>query len=94
MEDDGGENSSFVIGLIENRAKEVGVAAFDLRTASLHLSQYIETSSSYQNTRKLCCISMTPSPSLCLQTSYHPILAELQNWSIRFMVQSRRVLCY
>ncbi|KAK4794267.1 hypothetical protein SAY86_012261 [Trapa natans] len=47
------ERSSFVIGLIENRAKEVGVAAFDLRSASLHLSQYIETSSSYQNTRTL-----------------------------------------
>nr|POF27373.1 dna mismatch repair protein msh4 [Quercus suber] len=32
---------------------EVGVAAFDLRSASLHLSQYIETSSSYQNTKTL-----------------------------------------
>ncbi|GKV38027.1 hypothetical protein SLEP1_g45981 [Rubroshorea leprosula] len=53
MEDGGGEGSSFVIGLIENRAKEVGVAAFDLRSASLHLSQYIETSSSYQNTKTL-----------------------------------------
>lgn len=53
MEDDAAERSSFVIGLIENRAKEVGVAAFDLRSASLHLSQYIETSSSYQNTRTL-----------------------------------------
>ncbi|XWS49122.1 hypothetical protein CRYUN_Cryun13aG0136600 [Craigia yunnanensis] len=53
MEDDGGERSSFVIGLIENRAKEVGMAAFDLRSASLHLSQYIETSSSYQNTKNL-----------------------------------------
>ncbi|KAG8374707.1 hypothetical protein BUALT_Bualt10G0024000 [Buddleja alternifolia] len=31
----------------------VGVAAFDLRSASLHLSQYIETSSSYQNTKTL-----------------------------------------
>ncbi|XP_008437055.2 DNA mismatch repair protein MSH4 [Cucumis melo] len=50
MED---ERSSFVVGLIENRAKEVGVAAFDLRSASLHLSQYIETSSSYQNTKTL-----------------------------------------
>ncbi|XP_057510615.1 DNA mismatch repair protein MSH4 [Actinidia eriantha] len=53
MEDDAGERSNFVIGLIENRAKEVGVAAFDLRLASLHLSQYIETSSSYQNTKTL-----------------------------------------
>ncbi|KAF8098214.1 hypothetical protein N665_0271s0031 [Sinapis alba] len=53
MEDDGGERSSFVAGLIENRAKEVGVAAFDLRSASLHLSQYIETSSLYQNTTTL-----------------------------------------
>ncbi|XP_031741354.1 DNA mismatch repair protein MSH4 isoform X1 [Cucumis sativus] len=47
------ERSSFVVALIENRAKEVGVAAFDLRSASLHLSQYIETSSSYQNTKTL-----------------------------------------
>lgn len=31
----------------------MGVAAFDLRLASLHLSQYIETSSSYQNTKTL-----------------------------------------
>lgn len=53
MEDDAAERSSFVIGLIENRAKEVGVAAFDLRSASLQLSQYIETSSSYQNTKTL-----------------------------------------
>ncbi|XP_022154824.1 DNA mismatch repair protein MSH4 [Momordica charantia] len=53
MEDDVGERSSYVIALIENRAKEVGVAAFDLRSASLHLSQYIETSSSYQNTKTL-----------------------------------------
>ncbi|KAL6985997.1 MutS protein msh4 [Sarracenia purpurea var. burkii] len=53
MEDDAGERSSFVIGLIENRANEVGVAAFDLRSASLHLSEYIETSSSYQNTKTL-----------------------------------------
>ncbi|KAK8520820.1 hypothetical protein V6N12_004747 [Hibiscus sabdariffa] len=53
MEDDAGERSNFVIGLIENRAKEVGMAAFDLRSASLHLSQYIETSSSYQNTKTL-----------------------------------------
>ncbi|KAL8207750.1 hypothetical protein R6Q57_007162 [Mikania cordata] len=53
MEDDTGERSSFIIGLIENRAKEVGVAAFDLRSASLHLSEYIETSSSYQNTKTL-----------------------------------------
>ncbi|KAL8137932.1 hypothetical protein V2J09_003933 [Rumex salicifolius] len=52
MEDDG-EKSSFIIGMIENRAKEVGVAAFDLRSASLHLSQYIETGSSYQNTKTL-----------------------------------------
>lgn len=29
------------------------MAAFDLRSASLHLSQYIETSSSYQNTKTL-----------------------------------------
>lgn len=27
------------------------MAAIDLRSASLHLSQYIETSSSYQNTK-------------------------------------------
>eukprot|EP00257_Ricinus_communis_P027746 XP_025015160.1 DNA mismatch repair protein MSH4 [Ricinus communis] len=53
MEEDGGERSSIVISLIENRAKEVGMAAFDLRSASLHLSQYIETSSSYQNTKTL-----------------------------------------
>ncbi|KAI4377917.1 hypothetical protein MLD38_015473 [Melastoma candidum] len=51
MEDE--EQSSFVVGLIENRAKEVGVAAFDLRSATLHLSQYIETSRSYQNTKTL-----------------------------------------
>ncbi|WCJ25871.1 DNA mismatch repair protein MSH4 [Euphorbia peplus] len=53
MEDEGGERSSIVIGIIENRAMEVGMAAFDLRSASLHLSQYIETSSSYQNTKTL-----------------------------------------
>ncbi|KZV50723.1 MUTS-like protein 4 [Dorcoceras hygrometricum] len=53
MDDYAGESSSFIIGLIENRAKEVGVAAFDLRSASLHLSQYIETSRSYQNTKTL-----------------------------------------
>ncbi|KAJ6701039.1 DNA MISMATCH REPAIR PROTEIN MUTS FAMILY MEMBER [Salix koriyanagi] len=53
MEDDTVEKSSIVTGLIENRAKEVGMASFDLRSATLHLSQYIETSSSYQNTKTL-----------------------------------------
>ncbi|XP_061982488.1 DNA mismatch repair protein MSH4 isoform X2 [Populus nigra] len=53
MEDDTGVKSSIVIGLIENRAKEVGMAGFDLRSASLHLSQYSETSSSCQNTKSL-----------------------------------------
>ncbi|CAA7403609.1 unnamed protein product [Spirodela intermedia] len=47
------DRSSIVVGMIENRAKEVGVAAFDLRSAFLHLSQYIETSCSYQNTKTL-----------------------------------------
>nr|DAD22238.1 TPA_asm: hypothetical protein HUJ06_023701 [Nelumbo nucifera]DAD22247.1 TPA_asm: hypothetical protein HUJ06_023710 [Nelumbo nucifera] len=32
---------------------QVGVAAFHLRSASLHLSQFIETSSTYQNTKTL-----------------------------------------
>ncbi|WOL04321.1 DNA mismatch repair protein MSH4 [Canna indica] len=32
---------------------QVGLAAFDLRSASLHLSQYIETSCSCQNTKTL-----------------------------------------
>ncbi|KAH7658009.1 DTW domain-containing protein [Dioscorea alata] len=56
MEDDEGGGvgaASTVVGLIENRAKEVGVAAFELRSASIHLSQYIETSCSYQNTKTL-----------------------------------------
>ncbi|CAN0908444.1 DNA mismatch repair protein MSH4 [Linum grandiflorum] len=52
MEDDG-ERSSIVIGLIENRAKEVGMAAFNMRSAALDLSQYIETSISYHNTKTL-----------------------------------------
>ena len=32
---------------------QVGLAAFDMRTASLHLSQYIETSRSYMSTLTL-----------------------------------------
>lgn len=32
---------------------QVGLAAFDMRTAKLHLSQFIETSRSYQNTATL-----------------------------------------
>lgn len=32
---------------------QVGVAGFDLRSASLHLSQYIETNSTYPNTMTL-----------------------------------------
>lgn len=44
---------SFIVSLIANRANEVGFAAFDLRTANLHLSQFIETSRSYQNTATL-----------------------------------------
>ncbi|CAN1259003.1 DNA mismatch repair protein MSH4 [Linum perenne] len=51
--DDDGERSSIVIGLIENRAKEVGMAAFNMRSAALDLSQYIETSISYHNTKTL-----------------------------------------
>ena len=50
MEVDHDKEKASVIGVIENRAREVGLAALDLRTASLHLSQFIETSRSYQNT--------------------------------------------
>ncbi|KAI6707368.1 hypothetical protein NL676_010330 [Syzygium grande] len=39
--------------LVSDDRRTVGVAAFDLRSAALHLSQYIETSSSYQNTKTL-----------------------------------------
>nr|GMD74960.1 DNA mismatch repair protein MSH4 [Ipomoea batatas] len=39
--------------ILNSNLLQVGVAAFDLRSASLHLSQYIETSSSYQNTKTL-----------------------------------------
>eukprot|EP00897_Mesotaenium_endlicherianum_P005293 jgi/Mesen1/4792/ME000243S03969 len=46
-------DGQYVVALIENRAKEVGMAAFDCRTASLHLTQYIESSRSYQNTTTL-----------------------------------------
>ncbi|XP_020519239.1 DNA mismatch repair protein MSH4 isoform X1 [Amborella trichopoda] len=53
MEEGNADISSYIVGLIENRAKEVGLVAFNLRSASLHLSQYIETSSSYQNTKTL-----------------------------------------
>ncbi|KAK9142949.1 hypothetical protein Syun_012349 [Stephania yunnanensis] len=47
------DRSTFRNSLIMSRLNEVGVAAFDLRSASLHLSQYIETSNSYQNTKTL-----------------------------------------
>ncbi|GJQ96513.1 DNA mismatch repair protein MSH4 [Tanacetum coccineum] len=41
-------------GLVFSHGLSVGVAAFDLRSASLHLSEYIETScTSYQNTKTL-----------------------------------------
>ncbi|KAJ7520528.1 hypothetical protein O6H91_19G009400 [Diphasiastrum complanatum] len=52
-ENEAPSSAHFVVGLIENRAKEVGIAAFDLRTASLYLCQFIETSRSYQNTMTL-----------------------------------------
>ncbi|CAM6083505.1 unnamed protein product [Calypogeia fissa] len=53
MEDHREAHKSIVVGVIENRAREVGLAALDLGTASLHLSQFIETSRSYQNTTTL-----------------------------------------
>nr|TKS02506.1 hypothetical protein D5086_0000162100 [Populus alba] len=37
----------------QSQRGKVGMAGFDLRSASLHLSQYSETSSSYQNTKSL-----------------------------------------
>ena len=42
--DEGALDGRFVVALIENRAREVGVAAFDLDTNSAHLHQYVEAS--------------------------------------------------
>ncbi|KAH7443282.1 hypothetical protein KP509_02G028400 [Ceratopteris richardii] len=53
QEDPSVPSSHIAVAIIENRAKEVGLAAFDTRTASLHLSQFIETSRSYTNTSTL-----------------------------------------
>ncbi|CAI5474524.1 unnamed protein product [Closterium sp. Yama58-4] len=47
------DDSHVVVALIENRAREVGLTALDLRSATLHLNQYIESSKSYQNTLTL-----------------------------------------
>lgn len=48
-----GANLPVVSDCKHSLSAQVGVAAFDLRSAALHLSQYIETSSSYQNTKTL-----------------------------------------
>jgi len=42
-----GESSCYVVAAIENRGKEIGVAAFDKQLLKLCLSQYIETSRTY-----------------------------------------------
>ncbi|GAU29313.1 hypothetical protein TSUD_226840 [Trifolium subterraneum] len=95
MEDDGGEGSSFIISIIENRAKEVGLAAFDLRSASLHLSQYIETSSSYQNTKTLLhfydpiVIIVPPNKSASSSTSTVTELIDRYYGSVKKAVLSR-----
>eukprot|EP00958_Prasinococcus_capsulatus_P027380 scaffold5495_cov376-Prasinococcus_capsulatus_cf.AAC.1 len=41
-----------VIAIIENRAKEVGVAALDLTTLHLTLNQFIESSREYHITKR------------------------------------------
>ncbi|KAK2426146.1 DNA mismatch repair protein MSH4 [Trifolium repens] len=95
MEDDGGEGSSFIVSIIENRAKEVGLAAFDLRSASLHLSQYIETSSSYQNTKTLLhfydpiVIIVPPNKSASSSTSTVTELVDRYYGSVKKAVLSR-----
>ncbi|WJX55065.1 MutS protein msh4 [Trifolium repens] len=95
MEDDGGEGSSFIVSIIENRAKEVGLAAFDLRSASLHLSQYIETSSSYQNTKTLLhfydpiVIIVPPNKSPSSSTSTVTELVDRYYGSVKKAVLSR-----
>ncbi|GJN07432.1 hypothetical protein PR202_ga25264 [Eleusine coracana subsp. coracana] len=49
-----GQLSIYALAGTESKdSMRVGVAAFDLRSASLHLSQYIETSCSYHNTKTL-----------------------------------------
>ncbi|WJX60480.1 MutS protein msh4 [Trifolium repens] len=95
MKDDGGEGSSFIVSIIENRAKEVGLAAFDLRSASLHLSQYIETSSSYQNTKTLLhfydpiVIIVPPNKSASSSTSTVTELVDRYYGSVKKAVLSR-----
>ncbi|KAK2372322.1 DNA mismatch repair protein MSH4 [Trifolium repens] len=95
MKDDGGEGSSFIVSIIENRAKEVGLAAFDLRSASLHLSQYIETSSSYQNTKTLLhfydpiVIIVPPNKSASSSTSTVTELVDGYYGSVKKAVLSR-----
>jgi DNA mismatch repair protein MSH4 len=42
--------SATYVAVIENRAKEVGLAALDLGTLTLQLSQYIEPGRHYANT--------------------------------------------
>lgn len=52
-EEDGGDpapSTPFVVALIENRAKEVGVAALDTHASKLYIQQHVETTRTFANT--------------------------------------------
>jgi DNA mismatch repair protein MSH4 len=45
-----GRKSMFLVSLIDNRAREVGFAAMNLRSSDIFLTQFVENSTSYSNT--------------------------------------------
>lgn len=52
MREDGGDPTPtpWVVSLIENRAKEVGVAALDTHASKLYIQQHVETTRTFANT--------------------------------------------
>jgi DNA mismatch repair ATPase MutS len=42
-------NTMFVVSLIDNRAREIGIAAMDMRSSEVFLTQFVENSTSYSN---------------------------------------------
>lgn len=80
--------SNCYAAVIENRAKEVGVALLDVATLTLHLSQFIEPGRSYTTT-VLCLDTYLPKELIVVSSTHQDASAAGVNKATRAFAQMR-----
>ena len=73
----GSHSAAFFVAAIENRAKEVGLAALDTHRLQLHLVQFVETSRSYAQTLSLLRNVYPPQQLVVVSTTQHAFTSGL-----------------